>query len=89
MQRRGPSRLKDYWEEYLDNLYARNPDEDMNLFVNTWNQYQCKDYFQLVKVCVHVPAWPWKKEWETVTAHRDTLRVMDQSPNRQVSCFKN
>ncbi len=38
-------RLKKYWSSYLDKLYVETPDEDMNLFVNLWNQYQCKVTF--------------------------------------------
>lgn len=39
------ARLKASWEEYLDKLYVETPDDEMNLFVNTWNQYQCKITF--------------------------------------------
>lgn len=38
-------RLKIQWKEYLDKIYVETPDEEMNLFVNTWNQYQCKTTF--------------------------------------------
>jgi len=38
-------RLKDSWAEYLDNLYVETPDDETNMFVNTWNQYQCKTTF--------------------------------------------
>lgn len=39
------NRLKDSWEDYLDKLYVETPDDDLNLFVNIWNQYQCKTTF--------------------------------------------
>lgn len=38
-------RLKGYWQGYTGRLRAETPDNDMNLFVNTWNQYQCKTTF--------------------------------------------
>lgn len=38
-------RLNSYWNNYTGKLYAETPDEDMNLFVNVWNQYQCKTTF--------------------------------------------
>jgi cellobiose phosphorylase len=39
------TRLKAYWENYTGKLTVDTPDEDMNLFVNVWNQYQCKTTF--------------------------------------------
>ncbi|QNU68222.1 glycosyl transferase [Ruminiclostridium herbifermentans] len=38
-------RLKEYWENYIGKLCVDTPDEEMNLFVNVWNQYQCKTTF--------------------------------------------
>lgn len=38
-------RLKEYWGNYLDRLKVQTPDEEMDLFVNLWNQYQCKTTF--------------------------------------------
>ena len=38
-------RLKAGWDRYLENIDVDTPDEDMNLFVNTWNQYQSKTTF--------------------------------------------
>ncbi len=38
-------RLKGYWENYLGKLKVQTPDEEMNLFLNMWNQYQCKTTF--------------------------------------------
>lgn len=38
-------RLKDHWNHYLGKLHVDTPDDEMNLFVNTWNQYQCKTTF--------------------------------------------
>ncbi len=38
-------RLKAYWNSYTGKLSVETPDEDMNLFVNIWNQYQCKTTF--------------------------------------------
>ncbi|PYG88801.1 cellobiose phosphorylase [Ruminiclostridium sufflavum DSM 19573] len=39
------TRLKKYWDDYTGRLSVETPDEDMNLFVNVWNQYQCKTTF--------------------------------------------
>jgi cellobiose phosphorylase len=38
-------KLKEYWESNLDNFSVRTPDPEMNLMVNTWNQYQCRTTF--------------------------------------------
>ncbi|MGI6668618.1 MAG: GH36-type glycosyl hydrolase domain-containing protein [Acetivibrionales bacterium] len=38
-------RLNNYWKEYIGKLHVDTPDRDMNLFVNMWNQYQCKTTF--------------------------------------------
>jgi cellobiose phosphorylase len=38
-------RLNRHWAEYTGRLYVETPDSDMNLFVNTWNQYQSKTTF--------------------------------------------
>ncbi|HEX3046847.1 MAG TPA: glycosyl transferase, partial [Bacillota bacterium] len=40
--RQALARLKGYWEDYLDKFQAELPDDDLNLFFNIWNQYQCK-----------------------------------------------
>jgi cellobiose phosphorylase len=38
-------RLNAHWDEYIGKLSVDTPDRDMNLFVNLWNQYQCKTTF--------------------------------------------
>jgi cellobiose phosphorylase len=38
-------RLKASWMDFTSKLSVETPDEDMNLFVNIWNQYQCKTTF--------------------------------------------
>ena len=38
-------RLNNYWNSYVGKLKVVTPDEDMDLFVNVWNQYQCKTTF--------------------------------------------
>ena len=38
-------RLQKSSTDYLDKLQIHTPDEDMNLFINTWNQYQCRITF--------------------------------------------
>ncbi|MCL6591008.1 MAG: glycosyl transferase [Firmicutes bacterium] len=38
-------RLKKYWEDYLDKFTVELPDDELNLFINVWNQYQCKVTF--------------------------------------------
>ncbi|MFW6035792.1 MAG: GH36-type glycosyl hydrolase domain-containing protein [Halothermotrichaceae bacterium] len=37
--------LNDYWNDYLSKCQVETPDEEMNLMLNTWNQYQCKTTF--------------------------------------------
>jgi len=39
------SRLNKSWEEYINKVQVQTPDDDMNLFLNVWNQYQCKTTF--------------------------------------------
>ena len=39
------ARLSESWEDYIGKLHVETPDHDMNLFVNMWNQYQCKTTF--------------------------------------------
>ncbi len=43
--RREFQRLKDYWDEYLTSYSASTPDEEVDLMVNTWSQYQCRTTF--------------------------------------------
>ena len=38
-------RLKDYWDKSLDKYSVKTPDNELNLMVNTWNQYQCRTTF--------------------------------------------
>lgn len=38
-------KLKEYWEGGLAKFSAQTEDEDMNLMVNIWNQYQCRTTF--------------------------------------------
>ena len=38
-------RLNEHWSEYTGKLHVETPDNEMNLFVNTWNQYQSKTTF--------------------------------------------
>ena len=38
-------KLKDYWNEYFTNFIASTPDEEVDLMINTWNQYQCRTTF--------------------------------------------
>ncbi len=37
--------LKEKWDENLSKLWVNTPDEDVNLMVNVWNQYQCRTTF--------------------------------------------
>ena len=37
--------LKSYWEGYLANTQVTTPDQEMDIMLNTWNQYQCKTTF--------------------------------------------
>ncbi len=39
------SRLNSSWKEFMSKIQVETPDDDMNLFLNTWNQYQCKTTF--------------------------------------------
>jgi cellobiose phosphorylase len=37
--------LKNHWVQNLDKFQTKTPDEDLNLMVNIWNQYQCRSTF--------------------------------------------
>ncbi len=39
------ARLKDTWQANLSRYQCETPDEDLNLMVNVWNQYQCRTTF--------------------------------------------
>ncbi|MBY8992557.1 MAG: glycosyl transferase [Candidatus Lokiarchaeota archaeon] len=38
-------KLKDVWDNYLQNLVVDTPDHDFNSIINIWNPYQCKTTF--------------------------------------------
>jgi len=38
-------KLVKYWRKNLSNYEANTPDTDVNVMVNTWNQYQCRTTF--------------------------------------------
>jgi cellobiose phosphorylase len=38
-------RLKRHWNTYLRNLNVDTPDEEFDVMINVWNQYQCKTTF--------------------------------------------
>ena len=37
--------VKKSWSEYMDKFTVKTPDNDFDLMVNIWNQYQCKTTF--------------------------------------------
>lgn len=37
--------LKEYWSDNISHFSAQTEDQDMNLMVNVWNQYQCRTTF--------------------------------------------
>jgi len=39
------AKLKKYWDDNLSKLWVKTPDEDVNLMVNVWNQYQVRTTF--------------------------------------------
>lgn len=38
-------KLKEYWDENLNKFSCRTSDPELDLMVNTWNQYQCRTTF--------------------------------------------
>jgi len=38
-------KLKDHWEKNLNKFSVNTEDDDINLMVNVWNQYQCRTTF--------------------------------------------
>ncbi len=39
------NKLKRHWQDYLSKFRAQTPDLEVDLLVNTWNQYQCRTTF--------------------------------------------
>lgn len=39
------SKLRKYWEHNLEKFQVQTEDEDLNVMVNVWNQYQCRTTF--------------------------------------------
>ena len=39
------AKLKEYWQEYLNKFTFQTADEETDLMLNTWNQYQCRTTF--------------------------------------------
>ncbi len=37
--------LKKYWSNYISKIEVKTPDPEVNVMLNTWNQYQCKSTF--------------------------------------------
>nr|AAC45511.1 cellodextrin-phosphorylase [Thermoclostridium stercorarium] len=72
-------RLKDSWEEYLDKLQIETPDRETNLFVNTWNQYQCKITFNWSRF-VSMYSWGLGRGIGIRDSAQDTLGVMHSIP---------
>ena len=80
-------RLKNSWEEYLDNLYVETPDDEMDLFVNTWNQYQCKITFNWSRF-VSMYQLGVGRGMGTRDSAQDALGVMHSIPGQAMELIK-
>lgn len=41
--------VKNYWNNYLDNIQVQSPDEKFNTMINVWNQYQAAVTFDMAR----------------------------------------
>ncbi len=73
------ARLKASWGEYIGKLHVETPDRDMNLFVNMWNQYQCKTTFNWSRF-VSLYQLGLGRGMGTRDSAQDTLGVMHTIP---------
>lgn len=42
-------KVKEYWTNYLSHVSVKTPDEDVNLMLNVWNQYQTAVTFDMAR----------------------------------------
>ncbi|NLM10177.1 MAG: glycosyl transferase [Clostridiaceae bacterium] len=80
-------RLKYSWDKYLDKLYIETPDDEMDLFVNTWNQYQCKITFNWSRF-VSLYQLGIGRGMGTRDSAQDTLGVMHSIPYQASELIK-
>ena len=73
--------LKDYWNGCLSNYEANTPDEDVNLMVNIWNQYQCRTTFNWSRSASYYEAGI-GRGMGFRDSNQDTLGVVHNIPER-------
>lgn len=73
--------LKTYWESSLANFQAATPDADVNVMVNTWNQYQCRTTFNWSRFASYYEAGI-GRGMGFRDSNQDTLGVVHSIPKR-------
>jgi len=72
--------LKNYMHNYIGKLQVKTPDKDLNVMVNTWNQYQCKCTFNWSRF-VSLYQLGVNRGMGFRDTDQDTLGVMHTIPN--------
>jgi len=73
--------LKRYWNEYLTHYVAETPDAEVDLMVNTWNQYQCRTTFNWSRSASYYESGI-GRGMGFRDSNQDTLGVMHAIPER-------
>jgi len=73
--------LKKYWRNNLSCFEARTPDTDVNVMVNTWNQYQCRTTFNWSRSASYYEAGI-GRGMGFRDSNQDTLGVVHSIPKR-------
>ncbi len=74
-------KLKTYWEEYFTRYVADTPDKEVDLMVNTWNQYQCRTTFNWSRSASYYEAGI-GRGMGFRDSNQDTLGVVHAIPER-------
>jgi cellobiose phosphorylase len=73
--------LKRYWEASLGTYQVKTPDADVDIMVNTWNQYQCRTTFNWSRFASYYEAGI-GRGMGFRDSNQDTLGVVHSIPKR-------
>ena len=73
--------LKQRWADYFTNFTVSTPDEDINLMLNTWHQYQCKTTFDWSRF-ISLYERGVDRGWGFRDSMQDVLGVMHTVPDQ-------
>ena len=75
------NKLKKYWQGNLSNYEASTPEHDVDVMVNTWNQYQCRTTFNWSRSASYYEAGI-GRGMGFRDSNQDTLGVVHSIPKR-------